>query len=115
MTVGEMDDLDFLVVEEHRNRMIESDYRQGFFGLRRSRAFEEFRNLFRRETLAYVGMGDNRSFAAKGGIRASVIPMIMGVQDKLQFAFAKRLQCRFDLVCQRRKLIVYNQDPIRSD
>src|ERR1044072_5210690 len=68
--------------------------------------------LFSRESLAHVIVGDDRRFGSKHNISSGMIAVPMCVENEAQLALAKRLQRSANLISERRKLIVNNQDPV---
>ena len=76
-----VDDLNLFTIEMDRKRLIKRNHRPGFFWFRRKRSSHDF--LFGDETVAYVGMRNNRRFRSKHFVATDVIEMPVRVQDEL--------------------------------
>src|SRR6185503_1817138 len=113
VAMWEVNRANLFAVEMDREVLIESDYRQRFFGRRWSSVLEEFGLLFGCHSLANVIVSDDRSFRSKHDIAARVISVPVSVENKPQLLVGgKTLQGCFDLVGKRCVLIVDDQNAV---
>jgi len=112
VAMWEVNRANLFAVEMDREVLIESDYRQRFFGRRWSSVLEEFGLLFGCHSLANVIVSDDRRFGSKCDVAARVISVPVRVENEAQFLVGYAFEGGPDLVSQRRKLIVDDQKAI---
>src|SRR5262249_6262067 len=114
VAVGVMNRLDLFAVEMHRERFVESDHRQRLF-----RGGGNFLSgavcAFHAQPFADVRVRDDGRINAEDGVAAGVVAVPVRIDDEFEFALAQLFQGGFDLVGQRRELIINDQDAVRAD
>src|SRR5438128_2404944 len=64
------------------------------------------------QAFTHIFVSDDRSIFLKDRISTSVIKMVVCVDDKAHWLISYAFECGFDLISQRRELIIDDDNPI---